>query len=69
MSVAISARAQVLSHVWFSPLAQLIMAVAPGTGSPAGIQAAIALLDAGLSSLLDGKGVSALSQAKLALAG
>ena len=45
------------------------MAVAPGTGSPAGIQAAIALLDAGLGSLLDGKGVTALSQAKLALAG
>ena len=41
----------------------------PGITSPEAITAAVRLLDAGLGSLLDGKGVSSLSQAKIGLAG
>ena len=45
------------------------MAAEPGTGSPEAIAAAVKLLDAGLGALLDGRQVSALTQAKVALAG
>ena len=45
------------------------MSAVPGTGSPEAIAAAIKLLDAGLGALLDGRKVSALTQAKVALAG
>ena len=45
------------------------MAAEPGTGSPGAITAAVKLLDAGRGALLDGRQVSAFTQAKVALAG
>ena len=45
------------------------MSAVPGTGSPEAIAAAVKLLDAGRGALLDGRQVSALTQAKVALAG
>ena len=40
-----------------------------GTGSPGAITATVKLLDAGRGALLDGRQVSAFTQAKVALAG
>ena len=45
------------------------MAAEPGTGSPGAITAAVKLLDAGRGALLDGRQVTAFTQAKVALAG